>query len=76
MFSATARRAGPGSSRGGLAGAEGLEEVEEGGPLRGRDGEVSAEVEQGELAEGGAGAFGADEAEGGVRIGGGSGRGG
>jgi hypothetical protein len=46
----------------GMAGADGSDQLAESGPLRLRHGEVSAEIEQGELADGVAGADAADEA--------------
>ena len=64
-----AEQVGIGLEEGGLAGADGLDQIAEGGPECGGHREVSAEVEQGDLADGVAGADAADQAAGGVGFG-------
>ena len=66
---------GIGSEQGGLAGAEGVDQLAESGPLGGRDGELGPEIEKGDLADGAGGADAADKAEGGVGLGAGAGPG-
>ena len=59
---------GIGLEEGDLAGADGLDQIAQGGPAFGGSGKW-AEVEQGDLADGVAGADAADEAAGGVGFG-------